>query len=192
MTDPKRADALAEADRRKNDFLAMLAHELRNPLAPILNAAEVLRLREPDDPALQRARAVVERQARHMARQSPARSARILIVEDNLDAADTLAELLTLLGHNVRVAHDGPTALEVAVRFQPEVVLLDLGLPVMNGYEVAHKLRQFPSLNGVQLVAVTGYGQDEDRRRSQEAGFHHHLVKPVDIAAVEGLLAIGA
>jgi CheY-like chemotaxis protein len=119
------------------------------------------------------------------------RCARILIVEDNVDAADTLAELLTLLGHEVRVAHNGPTALEVAERFRPEVVLLDLGLPVMNGYEVAHKLKQLPCLSGVQLVAVTGYDQDEDRRRSHDAGFDHHLVKPVDIAAVEGLLAIG-
>jgi CheY-like chemotaxis protein len=120
---------------------------------------------------------------------SEGRSVRVLLVEDNLDAARTLAELLELLGHEVRMAHDGPTALAIAAGYRPEVVLLDLGLPVMDGYEVARRLRQEAGLGEVRLVALTGYGQEEDRRRASEAGFDHHLVKPVELGAIQELLA---
>jgi PAS domain S-box-containing protein len=115
---------------------------------------------------------------------------RILVVDDNVDGAVSLARLLELLhGHEVQVAHDGPSALEVADRFRPEVVLLDIGLPGMDGHEVARRLRARPEFGRTPLVALTGWGQESDRRRSREAGFDHHLVKPVDLDALSGLLA---
>jgi CheY-like chemotaxis protein len=116
------------------------------------------------------------------------RRRRILLVDDNVDAAESLSMLLGLQGHEVRVAHDGQTALRAAEEFQPEVVLLDIGLPRMDGNEVARRLRERPESDGMLLVALTGYGQDEDRRRSHEAGFNAHLLKPVDLAALQGLL----
>jgi PAS domain S-box-containing protein len=369
----EKVEALAEADRRKDEFLAMLAHELRNPLAPIVNSVEILRHRLSPDSALERHRDTIERQARHLSRivddllevsrfsqgklllqeervelgsvieqavasvraqfperghvfivsvppqpiqlyadstrlaqvlvnllanavkysevgspieisagrddgqvlvtvrdygrgiepelltrmfdlfeqgeRSLARSEgglglgltlarrlvelhggtltarsdgpgtgsefalrlpaerlleerevsvsappvrvarRILLVEDNQDAAETLAELLVLFGHEVRTAHDGPGALEVQREFQPEVILLDLGLPGMSGYDVASQLqeREVKSL----LVALTGYGDAEHRRRVRDAGFHHHLTKPADLALLERILEEG-
>ncbi|MGV3484648.1 MAG: ATP-binding protein, partial [Planctomycetaceae bacterium] len=114
---------------------------------------------------------------------------RLLIVDDNQDAANSLAMLLKLQGHEVRVAHDGPTALEIARQYVPEVVFLDIGMPRMDGYEVARRLRQLPGLENVVLAALTGWGQKEDRRRTAEAGFNHHLVKPPEPKAVEAVLA---
>ncbi|MEW4569687.1 PAS domain-containing protein [Tautonia sp. JC769] len=115
---------------------------------------------------------------------------RLLIVDDNRDAAVTLGTLLgKIAGHDVRLAHDGPEALRVAARFEPEVVLLDIGLPGMDGYEVARRLRDTPAGSLALLIALTGWGQQEDHRRSQEAGFDHHLVKPVDSDVIEGLIA---
>ncbi len=110
----------------------------------------------------------------------------VLVVDDNVDAAETLAELLTLLGHTARAVHDGPAALEAARSAVPEVVLLDIGLPGMDGFEVARRLRA--AHPGVVLVALTGYGQDDDVRQCREAGFDHHRVKPVDVSAIEALL----
>jgi CheY-like chemotaxis protein/two-component sensor histidine kinase len=111
---------------------------------------------------------------------------RVLVVDDNRDAADMLAQALDVLGHEARCAYDGLEAVEVARRFDPEIVFLDLGLPVLDGYEVARRLRQ----GGVRgrLIALTGYGQDSDRRRSSEAGFDHHLVKPIQLGDVEEVL----
>ena len=104
---------------------------------------------------------------------------RILVVDDNVDAAKSLARLLTrLYGQEVRVAHDGPAALAAAGEFRPEVVLLDIGLPGMDGYEVARRLRERPEFEETLLVALTGWGQEADRERSRAAGFDHHLVKP--------------
>jgi signal transduction histidine kinase/ActR/RegA family two-component response regulator len=117
---------------------------------------------------------------------SPSR--RILVVDDNVDAAETLAMLMRLSGHEVQTAHHGLAALEVARIFRPEVVLLDIGLPRLDGYEVARRLRQMPDIANALLVALTGYGQDDDRRRSQEAGFNVHLVKPLDLHKVQELL----
>jgi PAS domain S-box-containing protein len=114
---------------------------------------------------------------------------RVLVVDDNLDAAETLAELLALSGHDVRTAHDGPAALEAAGRFRPEVVLLDIGLPGMDGCEVARRLRGQEGATRALLAALTGYGQEEDRLRSREAGFDTHLVKPVDPKALFALIA---
>ncbi len=114
---------------------------------------------------------------------------RILVVDDNVDAADSLAVLLRLLGNDVRTAPDGPAALEAARAYRPDVVLLDLGLPRMSGYEVCRRLRAGHFANGPLVVALTGYGQDEDRRRTREAGFDHHLVKPVNPDELREVLA---
>ena len=114
---------------------------------------------------------------------------RILVVDDNVDAAESLAMLLRTEGHDVRVAHDGPAALAAVDADPPDLVFLDIGMPVMSGYEVARRLRQGPGLQDLQLVAMTGWGQEEDRRRSQEAGFNQHLVKPVELDVLRKLLA---
>ena len=111
------------------------------------------------------------------------------MVDDNHAAAESLATLLALQGHDVRTAYDGPGALDAAEELRPGVILLDIGLPGMSGYEVARKVREQPRLQDAALIAVTGWGQEEDRRRSREAGFRHHLVKPVDPAELERLLA---
>lgn len=112
---------------------------------------------------------------------------RILVVDDNVDGADSLAVLLRLGGHEVSLAHDGPAALEMATVFHPDVILLDIGLPGMDGYEVAKRLRSRNETQSAVLVAVTGYGRDEDRVRSRDAGFDHHLVKPVSLDALNGI-----
>jgi CheY-like chemotaxis protein len=117
---------------------------------------------------------------------------RILVVDDNTDAADTLALLLRVIGHEVRTAYDGQTALDFVQAQPPDVVLLDIGLPGTSGLEVARRMRQDLGLTDALLVALTGYGQDEDRRRSEEAGFDAHLVKPVDLDALHDLLARAA
>lgn len=119
--------------------------------------------------------------------QPPARQ--ILVVDDNRDSAHSLAKLLRLHGHDVRTAYDGPQALEAARIQEPEIILLDIGLPGMDGLDVARRVRQELHLTNVVLVALTGYGQEEDRRRSQEAGFNAHLVKPVDLDALREILA---
>ena len=111
------------------------------------------------------------------------------MVEDNIDAGDSLSMLLRLYGHEVRVARTGPTALEVAATFHPALVLLDIGLPGMDGYEVARRMRADPELKGVTLCALTGYTPSEaDRFRPQQAGFDHHFVKPVSLDTLLGLL----
>jgi len=113
---------------------------------------------------------------------------RVLVVDDNVDSADSIAMLLQVSGHDVRVAYSGPDALERAAEYQPDIVLLDIGLPGMDGYEVARRLRAHTQLEKVKLIAVTGYGQDADRLQSQEAGFDYHLVKPVDAQKLQDLL----
>jgi PAS domain S-box-containing protein len=113
---------------------------------------------------------------------------RILVVDDNRDAAQALRLLLEGDGHEVRVAGDGPSGLALARQFRPDVALLDIGLPKMNGYELAQRLREEPTLEATLLVAVTGYGQMHDRARASASGFHHHLVKPVEFGALQQLL----
>ncbi len=113
---------------------------------------------------------------------------RILLVDDNLDAVDVLAEALRTFGHEVVVAHDGPEALTLARDFRPNTALLDIGLPVMDGYELAAALRKAQGSEPLRLIALTGYGQDADKARSHGAGFDVHLVKPIDLDAVEALL----
>ncbi len=120
------------------------------------------------------------------------KKARILVVDDNEDTAKGMARLLKLIGHEVAMAHSGHEALEVAREFGPEFVLLDIGLLEMDGYEVASRLRQEECSRHAVIVAVSGYGQDEDRRRSKEAGFDHHLIKPLDHDALLVLLSAGS
>jgi len=117
---------------------------------------------------------------------------RILVVEDNVDTAETLAMLLEVLGHEVHVAHDGPAALELARAKIPRVLLVDIGLPGMDGYEVARLARQDPRLRDAVLFALTGYGRDEDRKAALAAGFDGHLVKPVSVEALEAVVAQNA
>jgi two-component system CheB/CheR fusion protein len=129
---------------------------------------------------------------RDQASASPGTALRILVVDDNEDAAETLAMLLRLAGNDVHTVHDGPGALTVVAEQRPHVVFLDIGMPGMNGFEVASRLRQKEETRDVLLVALTGWGQEEDRRRSKEAGFDHHLVKPLDPKALDELLARAA
>ena len=114
---------------------------------------------------------------------------RVLIVDDNEDAADLLAISLELGGYETRVAHDGPQALKLIATFEPDAAVLDIGLPVMDGYELARRLRATPGLEALRLIALTGYGQAADRMRTEEAGFAAHLVKPIQIEALKTLLA---
>jgi PAS domain S-box-containing protein len=125
------------------------------------------------------------------AREGPSlRLSRVLVVDDNQDAADSLGMLLEFLGAEVKVVHDGPSALEAIKAFKPAVVLLDLGMPNMNGLEVARRMREDPEARAITLVALTGWGQKEDRRRTHEAGFDYHLVKPADVGVLQSILAV--
>jgi CheY-like chemotaxis protein len=112
----------------------------------------------------------------------------IVVVDDNRDAADSLAMLLRMMGHEVHTAHDGLEAVGAATVLHPDVVLLDIGLPKLNGYEAARRVRRELG-GGVVLIAVTGWGQEDDRRRAREAGFDHYLPKPLELAALQELLA---
>jgi PAS domain S-box-containing protein len=120
---------------------------------------------------------------------SAAAGFRLLIVDDNEDAANSLAVLLRLQGHMVQVVHNGPDAIFAAAEFRPDAILLDIGMPGMDGYEVARQIRQRSELAGVVIAALTGWGQEEDRRRTKAAGFDYHLVKPLDPKALDDLLA---
>ncbi|MFL6195332.1 MAG: ATP-binding protein [Thermoanaerobaculia bacterium] len=119
----------------------------------------------------------------------PSAALRVLVVEDNEDTAEMMKILLEMEGHEVEVVHSGPAGVEAAVAFRPDVAVLDIGLPGLDGYQVAQRLRQEPLLTGVELVAASGYGQEDDRQRSREAGFDHHLVKPVDLPELLAILA---
>jgi CheY-like chemotaxis protein len=115
---------------------------------------------------------------------------RVLIVEDNLDSAETLRLLLSTMGYEVKAVHDGLQGLQAACEFRPPVAVIDIGLPLLDGYELARRLRAHPETSDTLLIALTGYGQEDDRRRALEAGFDHHLVKPTPpeklIALIEG------
>jgi CheY-like chemotaxis protein len=113
---------------------------------------------------------------------------RILVVDDNLDAALSLSRLIALLGHDVNVARDGNSALFIARSMRPDFVLLDIGLPGSDGFQVAEALRREPGLGALKIIAVTGRGEEEDRERSQEAGIDYYLLKPIDVPFLESLL----
>lgn len=112
----------------------------------------------------------------------------MLIVDDSEDGARSLARLFKLWGHSVRVAHDGPEAIEIASEHRPEVVFLDIGLPGMDGYEVCRRLGGDSALSGTIFVALTGWGSEDDKKRAQDAGFGHHLVKPIGPDEIEAVL----
>ena len=120
---------------------------------------------------------------------TPSSRRRVLVVDDNRDAAVSLAMMLELMGNETRTAHDGLEALDIAAAYRPDLVLLDIGMPKMNGYETAQHIRQQPWGQGTHLVALTGWGQDEDRRRSRDAGFDHHITKPIEPTTLQKLLA---
>lgn len=120
---------------------------------------------------------------------APRQGCGVLIVDDNVDAGRSLGLLLQMVGHDVLVAHDGHSALDAAIRYRPDVVMLDIGLPGLTGLEVAQKIREQPSLKKAVLIAITGYGLDADRLRSREAGFDHHLVKPADFQQLQDILS---
>jgi CheY-like chemotaxis protein len=109
-------------------------------------------------------------------------------VDDNRDSAESLSRLLQLMGHKTMIAYDGPSGVDCAEQFHPEVALLDLGLPGIDGYELARRIRATPWGTTVVLIAATGWGAANDRRRSREAGFDHHMVKPIDLDELERLL----
>jgi CheY-like chemotaxis protein len=113
----------------------------------------------------------------------------VLLVDDNRDATTSLGMLLNVLGADVHVAHDGPAALQAFDAYRPAIVLLDIGMPGMDGYDVAREIRNRSNGTRVPLVALTGWGQEDDRRRAKAAGFDHHLVKPADIESLQALLA---
>jgi CheY-like chemotaxis protein len=116
-------------------------------------------------------------------------SRRILVVDDNRDSAESLARLLQMFNHEARAAYDGPAALQAVDSFHPDVIVLDIGMPGMDGYEVARQLRLKPRPARLLIIALTGYGTDADRQRCYEAGIDHHLTKPARLEALQALLA---
>ena len=117
------------------------------------------------------------------------RQLRLLIVEDNMDTAVSFQRLLEIAGHEVHIVHDGIQALELAASCTPDVAFIDIGLPGLDGYQLARRLRETPTFAAATLVALSGYGRDEDKRRAAEAGFDRHFTKPVDVETVDALLA---
>jgi PAS domain S-box-containing protein len=141
-------------------------------------------------PAVAETPAALPGESRPLGVTAGAQPRRVLIVDDNVDAADSAALLLRMWGHQVHTVHDGLSVSQAVRDFRPEIILLDIGLPGMTGYEVAKHLRAQPALDSLVLAAMTGYGQDEDRRRSQEAGFNYHLTKPLDPSKLEALIGM--
>ena len=115
-------------------------------------------------------------------------SLRVLVADDNMDAAASLALVLEMKGHHVRTVHDGVEAVQAAASFQPDIVILDIGMPRLDGYEACRQIRAQPGSGDMLIIALSGWGQVEDKQRSKEAGFNHHLVKPADVGAIEELL----
>ncbi len=120
---------------------------------------------------------------------APRPQRRVMVVDDSVDGAESMSVLLRILGHEVRTLYEGTSAIAAAAAFQPEVVMLDIGLPGMDGYEIARALRALPATAGALLIALTGYGQESDRQRTRAAGFDHHLVKPATLEDIERAIA---
>src|SRR5690606_39265940 len=158
-----RVEARSDGPGRGAEFIVRLpsAEPAKSPAPPT---------RQPGEPARERA------------------SLKILIADDNRDAADSLAAVVTAQGHRVQVAYDGRSAVQVAGRWRPDVLLLDIGMPGTSGYEACGRIREQPWSRDATMIAVTGWGQEQDRQRSMRAGFDHHLVKPVDFARLCDLL----
>lgn len=192
--------------------LAVLAHELRNVVGSITSCLEILRVHGRNHPTSPQARRTIQRQAAqllHLAdhlltataapdaepppqqQQAPRSEVRrVLVVDDDVEAANSIATLLRLWEHEVLVTYDGRTALSSAADFKPDVCLLDIWMPGMNGYQVAENMRRDPNVGKPLLVAMTGYDQYGDRRLAREAGFDHHLFKPVEIGPLREILAL--
>jgi CheY-like chemotaxis protein len=193
-----RTEQAAHVER--GQVMAEVGHELREPLVPIVTAVQMLRL----EGGSNRIHDILERQVSRLLstvdtliaagstteqpkpRATSSAGDSILVVDDNCDAADLLGDLLDSLGYQVRVAHDGPAALALLPGYTPQAALLDIGLPQMDGYQLARELRE--RLPGIHMIAITGYGQEHDRERALAAGFAAHLVKPVSIVQVRELL----
>ena len=240
ISDRQRTDeARIPASTENKQFLATLVHELRNPLAPISNSLQILRLTENVAPAIVRVREIIEQQLQQLIRVvdrlssiardlpsngdlpfengnasgildpvvevscpptasaadsttnsliAPQPGRRILVVDDLPAACFVLGKLLETLGHTVRTAKDGETALQFVRAERPDVIFSDIGMPNMDGYQLAQQLRQEPELKSVVLVALTGYGEEGDKQRALAAGFDHHLVKPVSLSSLHELL----
>ena len=120
--------------------------------------------------------------------EQPLTRRRILVADDNIDAASSLGMLLEMMGHEVCIVHDGVEAVEKATTFRPDIILLDLGMPQLNGYEACARIREQPSNKRTLIVALTGWTQEDKKQRSQRAGFDLHLIKPVELPALEQLL----
>jgi CheY-like chemotaxis protein len=207
----RQRDRIEEATRERTEFIARLGHELRNPLAALRTAAELLRLGTADE-KLKRIQAVVERQTEQLVALvdellettrrpatggsgpprakivAPSAPVRVLLVEDNEDTASLLQALLESLGYESTVAADGENAIDVAHRFAPDVVLCDVGLPGVSGYDVARAFRGNGQLRDVFLVVLTGYGRPEDVEEARAAGFDAHKTKPIDTVAIQDLV----
>lgn len=219
MIDAARLVSEAERLRRevsrtedaRAQLFAMLGHELRNPLAPIVSSLELVRRRASD--SIGRELAIIERNVARVVRlvdefiELPAltraatrdpesqrthvvrRPRRVLIVDDNVDAAETLAESLSDLGVESHAVFHADSALSVAARLKPTLAILDIGLPDIDGYELAQRLRKLDGLNDVLLVALTGLGQPSDRARARAAGFDAHVVKPITASNLLAVIA---
>jgi CheY-like chemotaxis protein len=194
---------LVRVAHEKDRQLSMLAHELRNPLTPLRNGIEIVRQMSSANPALARTAEMMSRQIVQLIRliddlvgtDSPAREnsaagtsaepaeparLRILVADDNADGADSLAMLLQADGHVVLTAPDGRRAVEVAEAFVPDVILMDVAMPNLDGLEATREIRRRPWGQGIRIIALTAWGQETERRRTREAGMDAHLVKPVD------------
>jgi len=198
---------LVRAAHEKEKQLALLAHELRNPLTPLRNGIEIVRQRLPADPVLERVTDMMSRQIGQLVRLvdelvgeqtssesselPPARESpllKILVADDNADAADSLALLLQSKGHVVRTASDGRRAVELAGEFLPDVILMDVAMPDLDGVAAARAIRGTSWGADIRIIALTAWGQDPDRRRTHEAGMDAHLVKPVEPDALLTIL----
>jgi CheY-like chemotaxis protein len=197
---------LVRAAHDKDRQLSMLAHELRNPLTPLRNGIEILRQGSGDSPTLkmmsrqvvQMVRLVDDLVGTHSALRetlpvepSESRPQRILIADDNVDGADSLALLLQAEGHVVLTAIDGRQAIEVAEAFRPDVILMDIAMPNLDGLEATREIRRRPWGGRVRIIALTAWDQEAERRRTLAAGMNDHLVKPVDLQALAAVLRAG-
>ena len=201
--------ALVRVAHDKEKQLAVLAHELRNPLTPLRNGVEIMRQLAPANPALARTAQMMSRQIEQLVRlvdelvgaevpfvteaaeSSPLSGSlrlKILVADDNADAADSLAMLLQSQGHLVRTAADGRQAVEIAESFRPEVILMDIAMPGLDGLEATRTIRSRSWGANVRIIALTAWGQESERRRTWEAGMDVHLVKPVDLQALTAVL----
>src|SRR5215472_3102823 len=225
-------ELLRDSDRRNHELIATLSHELRNPLAPLRNGLNLLRVASRDETTAA-VREMMERQVSQLVRlvddllerlaamhagsmethstgegrgaesivrlplaatsersseaQAPI-ACRVLVADDNRDAAESLADLLRELGADVSLAYDGEQAVELARVIQPDLALVDIGMPKLDGYQVAERIRSEAGARALKLVALTGWGQDDDRRRARAAGFDEHLVKPAELDKLRALL----